>query len=299
MKVNLRFFTMAWGHKKISPPPPSMGEGKGGGEHPDLVPPHLNPLPQRGEEVFCKVIFHLKFFFFILSCLLLISCGLKHRVTVERGMPLPERHEVKKEVAKKEMPEIPVPEAKVDKIEKRETRVVQYGIASWYGDDFHGKPTSSGEIYDMYQLTCAHNTFPLGTIVMVTNLENERSLELKVNDRGPFLKERIIDLSYAAARILGIWEKGTAFVKLEAVGPLIEEIPRFTVQVGSFADEFKAQKLAEELRRDFDNVNVTIVETSTQKYHRVRVGQFETKEPALRVAEKLSQMGLKVLVTSR
>ncbi len=191
------------------------------------------------------------------------------------------------------------PETKVDKIEKRETRVVQYGIASWYGDDFHGKPTSSGEIYDMYQLTCAHNTFPLGTVVMVTNLENERSLELKVNDRGPFLKERIIDLSYAAARILGIWEKGTAFVKVEAMGPVIEEIPRFTVQVGSFSDEFKAQKLAEALRKDFDNVHVTIVETSTEKYHRVRVGQFETKEPALRVAEKLSQMGLKVLVTSR
>ncbi len=275
-----------------------MGEGKGGGEHPDLVPPHLNPFPQRGEEVFCKVIFHPKFLFLILSWFLLTSCGLKHRVTVERGMPPPERQEVKREVAKKERPERMAPETKVE-IEKRETRVVQYGVASWYGDDFHGKPTSSGEIYDMYQLTCAHNTFPLGTVVMVTNLENERSLELKVNDRGPFLKERIIDLSYAAARMLGIWEKGTAFVKVEAMGPVIEEIQRFTVQVGSFADETKAQKLAQELRRDFDHVQVTIVETSTQKYHRVRVGQFETKEPALSVAEKLSQMGLNVLVTSR
>jgi rare lipoprotein A len=231
--------------------------------------------------------------------LLLMSCGLKHRVAVERRVPAPERREVKKEVAKKERAEIPAPETKGDKIEKRETKVVQYGIASWYGDDFHGKPTSSGEIYDMYQITCAHNTFPLGTMVMVTNLENERSLELKVNDRGPFVKERIIDLSYAAARILGIWEKGTAFVKIEAVGPLIEEVQRFTVQVGSFMDETMAQKLAGELRKSFDNVHVTVVETTTQKYHRVRVGQFETKEPALSVAEKLSQMGLKVLVTSR
>ena len=233
------------------------------------------------------------------SCLLLISCGLKHRVPVERRAPAPEQREMEKELAKKERPEIGVPEAKADKIEKRETKVVQYGIASWYGNDFHGKPTSSGEIYDMYQLTCAHNTLALGTMVMVTNLENERSLELKVNDRGPFVKERIIDLSYAAARILGIWEKGTAFVKIEAVGPLIEEVQRFTVQVGSFVDETKAQNLAEELRKDFDNVHVTIMATSTQKYHRVRVGQFETKEPALGVAEKLSRMGLKVLVTSR
>ncbi len=233
------------------------------------------------------------------SSVLLISCGLKHRVAVVRRVPAPEQQEGKRGVAKKERPEISGPETKVGKIEKRETKVVQYGIASWYGNDFHGKPTSSGEVYDMYQLTCAHNSLPLGTMVMVTNLENERSLELKVNDRGPFVKERIIDLSYAGARILGIWEKGTAFVKIEAVGPLIEEVQRFTVQVGSFTDETKAQKLAEGLKKDFDNVHVAVVETTTQKYHRVRVGQFETKELALSIAEKLSQMGFKVLVTSR
>ena len=124
-----------------------------------------------------------------MSFFLLISCAPK-RVPVERRMP-PSGEEV-------------------ERIEKRETKAVQYGVASWYGKDFHGKPTSSGEIYDMYQLTCAHNTLPLGTMVMVTNLENGRSVELKVNDRGPFVKERIIDLSSAAAQILGMWEKGTA-----------------------------------------------------------------------------------------
>jgi len=191
------------------------------------------------------------------------------------------------------------PEKKIEGIEKRETKGVQYGIASWYGKDFHGKPTSSGEIYDMHQLTCAHNTLPLGTMVMVTNLENGRSVELKVNDRGPFVKERIIDLSYAAAQILGMYEKGTANVKVEVIGALIEQIQRFTLQVGSFVDEANAQRLAEQLRKNFDNVYVTAVETLTQKYHRVRVGQFETKESALSIAEKLSQMGFKVLVTSR
>jgi len=225
----------------------------------------------------------------IFSLFLLMACGPKHRIIIEREKPPPEKKEEIKE-AKPAPPE---------KIEKRESRGVQYGVASWYGSDFHGRPTSSGEIYDMYQLTCAHNTLPLGTLVMITNLENGRSLELKVNDRGPFVKERVIDLSYAAAQILGIWEKGTAFVKVEVIGPLIEQIQRFTLQVGSFIDETNAQKLADELRKKFENVYVTTVETITQKYHRVRVGQFETRESALSMAEKISQMGFKVLVTSR
>ena len=185
--------------------------------------------------------------------------------------------------------------------EKREVRKgeVQYGVASWYGADFHGKPTSSGEVYDMYQFTCAHNTFPLGTVVMVTNLENGRSLELKVNDRGPFVKERIIDVSYAAAQMLGMWEKGTASVKVEVIGSAPELVQRFTLQVGSFVDETNAQKLAEQLRKSFENVSVTALETQTQKYHRVRVGQFDTRESALVVAQKLAQLGFNVMVTSR
>ncbi len=213
----------------------------------------------------------------LFSLLLLTSCATRRHVIVERR------------------PEVPL----VERPEKLETKGVQYGVASWYGPDFHGKPTSSGEIYDMYQLTCAHNTLPLGTTVIVTNLENGKSLELKVNDRGPFVEERIIDLSYSAAKILGIHEKGTAFVKVETVGPWMEEVQRFTLQVGSFTDETHAQKLAEVLRSNFDNVHVTPIETSTQKYYRVRVGQFETRELALNTAERLSQMGFRVLVTSR
>jgi rare lipoprotein A len=220
------------------------------------------------------------------------ACG-PRQVVIDRRTPPPEKQEVKKEGVKEEKP---FPTAKT---EKRESREVQYGVASWYGGEFHGRPTSSGEIYDMYQLTCAHNTFSLGTVVMVTNLENGRSLELKVNDRGPFVKERIIDVSYAAAQMLGMWEKGTALVKVEVISPGIEIVQRFTLQVGSFADETNAQRLADQLRKSFENVYVATVETLTQKYHRVRVGQFETRESALVVAEKLSQWGLKVLVTSR
>ena len=234
------------------------------------------------------IIFIAPLFFF-----LLITCGTKRQIVIERKVPSLEKREVLKERIKEERPVLS------EKIEKRESREVQYGVASWYGGEFHGRATSSGEIYDMYQLTCAHNTLPLGTSVMVTNIENGRSIELKVNDRGPFVKERIIDLSYAAAQILEMWEKGTAYVKVEVIGLLIEQIQLFSLQVGSFVDEANAQKLADQLRRSFENVYVTTVETLTQKYHRVRVGQFDTKEAALGVAEKLSQMGLKVLVTSR
>ncbi|OGP68445.1 MAG: hypothetical protein A2169_12085 [Deltaproteobacteria bacterium RBG_13_47_9] len=235
-----------------------------------------------------KVKFKSLIFITPLIFFLLMACGPKRRIVYEKTASPPEKAGVKEEGV---LPE--------ERVEKRETRFVQHGIASWYGGEFHGRATSSGEIYDMYQLTCAHNNLPLGSMVIVTNLENGRSLELKVNDRGPFVKGRIIDLSYSAARLLGIWEKGTALVRVESVDPVTLEIPRFSVQVGSFTDEFLAKKLAEGLQRNFERVYVSAIETSTQKYHRVRVGVFGTREAALEVAEKLSQMGFNVLVTSR
>jgi rare lipoprotein A len=245
---------------------------------------------------FPSPIFHYNFFVVLLvSFFLLASCLPKRQVAYERRKSPPEKKEMKREAVREEKPTL----SKIEEIEKRETRGVQYGVASWYGPDFHGKLTSSGEIYDMYQLTCAHNTLALGTTVIVTNLENGKSLELKVNDRGPFVKERIIDLSYAAAKVLEIWERGTAFVKVETIGPWIEEVPRITLQVGSFTDDRKAQIVADQLRRTFENVHVTPVETSIQTYYRVRIGPFETRESALSRAEQLSQMGYQVLITSR
>src|SRR4030042_6260231 len=149
--------------------------------------------------------------FLLVFLFLLTACGPKQRVVFERRIEPPQERREERAGEKKV--------ERVAKIEKRETREVQHGIASWYGGEFHGRPTSSGEVYDMFKLTCANNFLPLGTMVMVTNLENGRSVELRVNDRGPFLKDRIIDLSYAAARIIGVWGKGTAFVKVEWIGP--------------------------------------------------------------------------------
>jgi rare lipoprotein A len=97
------------------------------------------------------------------------------------------------------------------------------GIASWYGDDFHGKATANGECYNMYAFTAAHRTLPLPTVVRVTNLENNKSVVVKVNDRGPFARGRIIDLSYAAAQSIGMVGKGTAPVRVEAIGGAFHE----------------------------------------------------------------------------
>ncbi len=232
--------------------------------------------------------------------LLWAACGPKQRVVFERRIEPPlEKPEAKREEFRGERSGVEHVD-KATRFEKRETREIQYGIASWYGGEFHGRATSSGEIYDMFELTCAHPSLPLGTMVMVTNLENGRSVELRVNDRGPFVKDRIIDVSYAAARLLGLWGKGTAPVKVEWVGsPLIQWVERFHLQVGSFTDEARARELAQELNRSFDNVSVTTVETQTQRYHRVRIGPFDKRETALPMAEKLTQMGFQVLLTSR
>lgn len=185
--------------------------------------------------------------------------------------------------------------------------MVQYGVASWYGKKFHGNPTASGEIYDMYQLTAAHKTLPLGTYAMVTNLENNRSVEVKINDRGPFVKGRIIDLSYAAARNIDMVEKGTARVKVVVLKrrSLIvrqegEGFGRgFTVQVGSFSDKGNAVELTKALGRKMGGVYISVFETPETRYYRVRVGHFNTRERAYRMAAQLADMGYSVMIAPR
>jgi rare lipoprotein A len=185
--------------------------------------------------------------------------------------------------------------------------MVQYGVASWYGKKFHGNPTASGEIYDMYHLTAAHKTLPLGTYVMVTNLENSRSVEVKINDRGPFVKGRIIDLSYAAARSVDMVEKGTARVRVAVLKrrPLIMSSKEkllgrgFTIQVGAFSDKDNAVKLNNALGKEIRDVYISVFETTMARYYRVRVGHFDTKENAYRLAAKLADMGYSVLVAPR
>jgi len=111
----------------------------------------------------------------------------------------------------------------------------QRGIASWYGPNFHGKYTSNGEIYNMYAFTAAHKTLPMNTIVKVTNLNNGKSVVVRINDRGPFVKGRIIDLSYSAGKRIGLNKTGTAPVKLEVIGFKGKNyVNGYMIQIGAF-----------------------------------------------------------------
>ena len=138
----------------------------------------------------------------------------------------------------------------------------EIGIASWYGKKFHGKPTSTGEIYDMNAMTAAHKTLPLPCLVKVVNLENQKTVLVKVNDRGPFVDGRIIDLSYAAAKKLDITHQGTAMVRVSFVKTLVEEIKskiRF-VQFGAFRAKKNAVKLSSLINKKLPKLTVEVVE---------------------------------------
>ncbi len=174
---------------------------------------------------------------------------------------------------------------------------VQTGIASWYGPEFHGQPTSSREIYNMHDLTAAHNSLPIGTYVMVTNLENGKSITVRINDRGPFVKGRVIDLSYAAARALDMIGAGTAKVRIEVLPGLSPPLlpPTFSVQIGSFLVKENADKLRRELERNFEGVYISLYKTGQSTYYRVRL-KARNIESARDLALKLSSMGYMAIV---
>lgn len=183
------------------------------------------------------------------------------------------------------------------------------GKASWYGMDFHGLPTSSGETYDMYKKTAAHKTLPLGTYVKVLNLNNNESTIVRINDRGPFIKGRIIDLSFNAAQDIHMAGPGLADVKVIALGREIGEMqpgnggaPRldlrdfetgeFTIQVGAFMDKNNALNLAERLKTRFDYVNVVeYVDKENQVFFRVHVSKSTSLAKAEDFEKKIEEMG--------
>lgn len=174
----------------------------------------------------------------------------------------------------------------------------QKGIASWYGEPFHGRPTASGEIFDMYAMTAAHRLLPLGSHIKVKNLANGRTITLKVNDRGPFVRGRILDVSYEAARALLMIQSGTAPVELRVVKIHRQETFSFTVQVGSFIREETARELIEKLRGRYHNVWMNISKIGNKNFYRVRVGKFLDERLAHHTARKLRKReGLETFVT--
>lgn len=183
---------------------------------------------------------------------------------------------------------------------------VERGVASWYGTKFHGRRTSSGEPYDVYGMTAAHKTLPIPCYAQVTNLSNGRSVIVRINDRGPFVDNRIIDLSYAAARKLGIVASGTGLVEVRTIdarapaaasGAAIDAgatgANRLFVQVGAFSDRSNAERLRERLRRvPLEPVQIQELSTPQQPLYRVRLGPLDNVSEADRMTEKLAQLGL-------
>ncbi len=186
---------------------------------------------------------------------------------------------------------------------------VQEGVASWYGKKFHRKKTASGEIFNMWDKTAAHKTLPLGTYVKVENLSNQREVVVRINDRGPFVKGRIIDLSYGAAREIGLIGPGVTRVRMVALSkevgkiksgntyrPLVEardfKKGRFTVQVGAFENDANARRLAKRLRVIFDNVTIrTYMPDNGKILYRVRVSTSKDLNEASKIVKKLEYLG--------
>ncbi|HTC26249.1 septal ring lytic transglycosylase RlpA family protein [Dyella sp.] len=183
------------------------------------------------------------------------------------------------------------------------------GIASFYGSKFHGYKTSNLEDYDMYKFTAASKVLPLPSYARVTNLQNGKSVIVRINDRGPFHEDRVIDLSYAAAVKIGVWPKGTGLVEVQGIDPSApvdqeappppvvpppsEHTPGIYLQVGAFADPANAEHLAEQLRTaNFAPVQVVDATIGGRLVHRVRVGPLADVDSADRVTTQIEQMGL-------
>jgi len=197
----------------------------------------------------------------------------------------------------------------------------QTGVASWYGKQFHGHKTANGERYDMYTMSAAHKTLPLPSMVRVTNLDNGRSVIVRVNDRGPFVKSRIIDLSYAAAKALGYDTKGTAHVRVQAVNNQAigkptsapTPTPSYTtrrpvpapvnttpvsqhansgiyVQLGAFSSQYNANQLIQTLSSTYPNVHIQHVPSNPSLY-RVRIGPYQDAATSQDVLFSLQKQG--------
>lgn len=203
------------------------------------------------------------------------------------------------------------------------TARVQVGVASWYGREFHGRPTASGEIYNMYQPTAAHLTAPLGTHALVTNLDNGQSVRVRINDRGPYKRPRILDLSYEAARQIDLVRPGSGRVQIEflaeptlAVQPTVTPVDTspdqrnsvqvletpgtqpVAVQVGAYQDQNKAVQAQKALTTMYSNVWISMAPEGTQPLHRVRLGPFNNRDEAERVVHAIKARGYTALVVA-
>lgn len=183
------------------------------------------------------------------------------------------------------------------------SRYIKQGIASWYGPGFHGKKTATGEVFDMYAMTAAHKTLPIPSYAQVTNLENHRSVIVRINDRGPFVGNRELDLSYAAAKNLEIDKHGTGAVEIKVISPA-QALPHLQqiaatqekniyLQVGSFGSAKKAMKLKSKITAN--NLPEPDIRLSTYKkstLYKVQLGPIDSTAKANQLNEELAKIGI-------
>ena len=180
--------------------------------------------------------------------------------------------------------------------------VIQSGVASWYGDPFHGRRTANGEVYDMYMLTAAHKTLPFHTIVEVQNLENYKKIIVRINDRGPFVSGRILDLSFKAAKLLDMIEPGTAPVNLRLIRPddvtlrhtQYSESHEFYLQAGAFRVFENAKRMCETLKGLTGDLRFLIL--SRDGYHRVVSEKLASRDGAVKYKRILDRSGIDTFI---
>lgn len=252
----------------------------------------------------------------ILLCVVLTGCTLKNPVPSgpTSSKPSKKRYKIEQDVGPHHTEKIPdcskIPDAKPkhehkSRIGNPKTYKVfnkmytvlpnskgykERGVASWYGKKFHGYHTSNGEVYDMYGMSAAHKTLPLPTYVKVKNINNGKSVIVKVNDRGPFHDDRIIDLSYAAASKLGILATGTADVEIMAIDTTL---PQLFIQIGKFSVEKNAKKLASQIehitKNDGHIVKVKHAKTKQGKIFHVHIGPLSDETQITELTKKIAK----------
>jgi rare lipoprotein A len=204
------------------------------------------------------------------ALLLLSACG--HKNTAANHVPPPPTVTTDTTHPGETATKAPTPPATVERSQHQKPIYVETGMASWYGPPYHNRRGANGEAYDQNALTAAHRTLPMNSVVRVTNETTKRSVTVRVTDRGPFIEDRVIDLSLAAAKLVDVWRPGTATVKIEvlsAPAPIFEG-GRWCVQIGAFQNRHDALKLKERLAEHYRNAQVIEFTGPTGEWVRIR-----------------------------
>lgn len=221
---------------------------------------------------------------------LLLGCASRHPA-VNRQPPPAQPAPTPEETSESAKRETSVPPARPKPSKTPPTPApvgyTEEGNASWYGNPFHGRRASNGEIYDMYKLSAAHRTLPFETMVRVTNLNNGKSTIVRITDRGPFVSNRVIDLSLAAAREIESVGPGVVPVRIEVLGNVDVTAGYFTVQVGAFKDPANASRLRDKLNASYSPIFIQQYDTPDGTFYRVRVGKISGEQAAQDFGEKL------------